>query len=671
MITEIVFFTGGCAAAEPVDYFQEVHRQFFEDSGVVTTYIPDAYPPWGSQPGDLAALLDDATFAPLARQQMEALRQANPARPEVLLVKNVYLHKNPLALALYCALCRRYFPEVPQRAVFIASPADREVEASCIHLLVYGYPLIPALNLRWAANAQPLLEQSFALLDEQFGQDAVTIIPFENEEQACRAFAAAVFRNLPAAVNGLAALAFRPSAVAGVVQREVLTFMSGVNQLFAAPSSAQCSPHYWRNFERFLCGVKPAQCLSAEIYGELQKKFDLPDCKALVKRKLSPWQRREDLPGLTDDDAFRLACLLPPAQVEVLLQGPHLPEQYRTYGARQCLRALQRAAGKSGAGAGGARSGMSHQPPKLSVLTLCYNQAPYIGECIESVIAQQTDFPIQHLIGDKASDDGTQEIIMDYAARYPHIVPVFQSSSHDPASERNTHVLFEMARSEYVALCDGDDYFTDPAKLQTQVDLLDAHPNYALCFHPVRVVYEDAPERERLFPPIETLPGGVRPFYQLLDLLRNNFIQSNSAVYRWRFRHGLPDWFRTDMRIADKYWHILHAEMGKIGFINKAMSVYRRHKSSLSYLSDFDPQKYRAKIAMQEVRDLDIINRHFNRKYEPIFLDLINHVFADCVFYDHRQQEAGVAWEPILDKLTDAYPDFARHFLTSLNLHSE
>ena len=304
-------------------------------------------------------------------------------------------------------------------------------------------------------------------------------------------------------------------------------------------------------------------------------------------------------------------------------------------------------------------------PPKLSVLTLTYNHAPFIGECIESVLAQQLNIPIQHIIADDGSNDGTQEIILGYAARHPSIVPMLRKDRRK-TPWRNVQVLFDMCRTEYAAVCDGDDYFTDPLKLQTQVDFLDAHPECGLCFHPVRVVYEDDPGRTRLHPPVDGLPRGIRPFYYLTDLLRAYIIQTNSVMYRWRFKDGLPDWFRPDLMPGDWYWHLLHAETGKIGFINKIMSVYRRHKGGVYYLSEVDKLKHRALVGLRELEVYNVVNTHFAGKYESILLDLCNGVFADVLLYDSNREEQDEG-EPMLDKLCDAYPHFARHFLASLN----
>jgi glycosyltransferase involved in cell wall biosynthesis len=280
-------------------------------------------------------------------------------------------------------------------------------------------------------------------------------------------------------------------------------------------------------------------------------------------------------------------------------------------------------------------------------------------------LAQRTSFPFQHIIVDDGSDDGTQDIILDYAAKHPHIVPLFRKERSAPWS--NVRNLFDMCRTEYAALCDGDDYFTNPAKLQTQVDFLEAHKDCSLCFHIVRVTHEDDPDWEYPYPPLEYLPRGIRPFYYLSDLVKHNLIQTNSVMYRWRFTNGLPDWFRDTLCPGDWYWHLLHAELGKIGFINKVMSVYRRHNGGIYHLTAVDIPAHRAKFGLQEIETYDAVNRHFHKKFEPILLDLINGVFNDALIYDSRSKDEDGS-EPIMNKLCDAYPDFAQNFLNYFKL---
>ncbi len=305
---------------------------------------------------------------------------------------------------------------------------------------------------------------------------------------------------------------------------------------------------------------------------------------------------------------------------------------------------------------------------KLSVVTLSYNQADFIAQNIESVFAQKTDFPIQHIISDDNSTDGTQEIILDYAARHAHIIPILHKQRSFAA--QGIRDAFDMARTKYVALCDGDDYFSDPEKLQIQADFLDANPSCALCFHIAHVVFENDKTKERFYPRLEDLPRGMHQFYYLSDLIKGNFMQTNSVMYRWRFAQDVPGWLRTDLQQSDWYWHLLHAEQGKIGFINKVMSVYRRHQNGVYWLAETNRLAHRARVGKSEIAMYQALINHFGQKYEAVFLDLINGVFADCLLFDSNQQETETG-QTALNKLCEAYPDFARHFLASLNMSNK
>jgi glycosyltransferase involved in cell wall biosynthesis len=301
---------------------------------------------------------------------------------------------------------------------------------------------------------------------------------------------------------------------------------------------------------------------------------------------------------------------------------------------------------------------------KVSVLTACYNHGAFIEETIKSVLMQETDFAVEHIICDDGSDDASQSIIMRYAARHPSILPIIQPKHAGATCAYLT--LMENVRSPYVAICDGDDYFTDPLKLQIQADFLDGRKDCALCFHPARVVHEDDPGRERLHPPLEELPRGIRPFYHLGDLIRRNMIQTNAVMYRWRFRDGLPDWFRSDLCPGDWYWHLLHAEKGKIGFINKVMSVYRRHAGGIYALAEQDPLKHRNRVAPAELIFYTVVNEHFQRRYEPVIFALARAVFLRCLRYKLRNGENAV-----FDRLVREHPAMAEDFFRVLETNKE
>lgn len=298
-------------------------------------------------------------------------------------------------------------------------------------------------------------------------------------------------------------------------------------------------------------------------------------------------------------------------------------------------------------------------PAELTVLTMTYNHEKYIAECMDSVLAQRTSFPVRHVVLDHHSTDGTADIVAAYAARHPSIQPVLLSRRRP---SENVMGLFVRCRTKYAALCDGDDYFLDPLKLQKQVDFLEEHEDCALCFHPVAVVFESG-ERPGVYPPRAMLPRGVREKYYLADMFQGNLIQTNSVVYRWRFCDGVPDWFRPDLCPGDWYWHLLHAEMGKIGFLREIMSVYRRHKQALYAQSYSAPVEHRRVHGMAELATYQAVDEHFSHRYFRRLAVLAKGVFDN--FFEISLENGD---STLLDAACETFPEFARYFLTAIKV---
>lgn len=301
-------------------------------------------------------------------------------------------------------------------------------------------------------------------------------------------------------------------------------------------------------------------------------------------------------------------------------------------------------------------------PPELTVLTMAYNHENFIAQCMESVLAQKTDFPVRHLVLDHCSEDGTAAIIEEYAKNYPSIQPIL-ISKRVPCE--NVSGLFLRCKSKYAALCDGDDYFTEPAKLQKQVDMLEANPGLALCFHPVAAVFDDG-RPPVIFPPLSTLPKRNKMEFYLADLMNGNFIQTNSVVYRWRFRDGLPDWFRPDLCPGDLYWHMLHAETGKIGFIPEVMSVYRRHANALYAKTFISSKELRRDHGMAELVAYHAYNEHFQNRYFRSLSGL-----AGGVFKDFLRIALGENDDRLFNEAMERFPEFGKAFLTYLKQQKE
>ena len=177
--------------------------------------------------------------------------------------------------------------------------------------------------------------------------------------------------------------------------------------------------------------------------------------------------------------------------------------------------------------------------PMVSVKTLAYNHQPFIRQCMESVLSQQTEFPIEYVIGEDYSTDGTREIVFDYARRHPDVIRVITSDCN-VGMKANSDRSNEVCRGKYLAFCEGDDYWIDPRKLQKQVKLLEANPEQSMSFHLTEVRDEISGKRRIRG------PGWLRnkPVIDSSYLIQRNggFICTCSMMIRAECVRGLPQW---------------------------------------------------------------------------------------------------------------------------------
>ncbi|MCL1915699.1 MAG: glycosyltransferase [Desulfovibrionaceae bacterium] len=246
-------------------------------------------------------------------------------------------------------------------------------------------------------------------------------------------------------------------------------------------------------------------------------------------------------------------------------------------------------------------------PPKLTILCLAFNQAAFLSQTLEGFVSQKTNFPYEAIVADDCSTDGSAAIILEYARIYPRIIrPVLRE--RNLGIQKNLTETFSLAQSEYVALCEGDDYWTDPEKLQSQVNHLETHPGDALCFHYTTLQYEDGGRTGES----SIYPAGLphQPPLFLEDLLLGNFMHTASVVYRWRFRsEKLREALPPDILPLDWFLHLLHAERGSIGFIPRNMAVYRRHAGGCWW--DENQGEFLRKNGPAQIRCYQAVRRHF------------------------------------------------------------
>jgi glycosyltransferase involved in cell wall biosynthesis len=221
--------------------------------------------------------------------------------------------------------------------------------------------------------------------------------------------------------------------------------------------------------------------------------------------------------------------------------------------------------------------------PKVSIVSTTYNQQAYVRDAFDSFVAQQTDFPIEIIVADDASTDATPTIIHEYSTQYPNLFRPILRRQNLGLNPNLTDAL-SATRGEYVALCEGDDYWIDPLKLTKQVNFLDQHPRTTVCFHPVNVRWEDQSTSDSEFPPVSW-----RSKLSLETLIARNFIQTNSAVYRRLPRY---DDIPANVMPLDWFLHLRHALHGDIAMLPETMAVYRRHAHGMWHNSVVDPPKF-------------------------------------------------------------------------------
>jgi len=249
---------------------------------------------------------------------------------------------------------------------------------------------------------------------------------------------------------------------------------------------------------------------------------------------------------------------------------------------------------------------------------ITYNHEKFIAQAIDSVLMQQTDFEYELVIGEDCSTDRTRAMVVDYAGRYPdRIRPLLRE--RNLGMNPNFVQTFQSCRGEYVALLEGDDYWTDPLKLQKQTDYLSSRPDCSLCFHPVHLAYDDSHGDGKT-----SWPPSRKPSYTLYDVLAAKYlwIHTSSILVRNNQIDGFPAWF-YEMPMGDLPFIILNAEKGDIVYLNEIMGDYRIHQGGTWSQAEerFDIERT---IAARE-----ILIRNLDEKFTGLLLKVQSLLYLD------------------------------------------
>lgn len=242
---------------------------------------------------------------------------------------------------------------------------------------------------------------------------------------------------------------------------------------------------------------------------------------------------------------------------------------------------------------------------KVSVVCLVYNHGKYLRDCLEGIVRQKTDFSFEAIIHDDCSTDDSVEIINEYAVKYPTIIrPILEEvnlySKHNGSLRR---AVDKEVKGEYVALCEGDDFWTDPIKLQMQVDFLDLHPDYTLCFHNVHIIIE----------------SNRRQFVKIYSHLKTGDYSANEIIYKWtvptcsavmRSECYIERPYDRNFVVGDNVIWMNCCHYGKAYCINEKMATYRRRKDGWT-LSSYGNNEKKLLTCNRYILHLDLLSKYF------------------------------------------------------------
>ena len=276
--------------------------------------------------------------------------------------------------------------------------------------------------------------------------------------------------------------------------------------------------------------------------------------------------------------------------------------------------------------------------PIISIICNTYNQEKYIGDALDSFLMQQIDVPIEILVHDDASTDRTADIIRAYESRYPDILkPIYQTVNHYSQNIKITGpIQIARAKGKYIAFCEGDDYWTDPKKLQIQYELMESHPEYSACCHAYSMVQADGTliEERRDFPqdmpiPMKRLIGNQLELPQFATLFARN------ACLDEYQKEGEFLGISGDVAVR-----LCCATQGEIFYINRNMSCYRRFSNnSWTTRIGQDPQKM-AENLKRYIPFLIELDQYTERRYQKDIETTIDERLFAIDLLENRYRDA-------------------------------
>ncbi|KAF0200320.1 MAG: glycosyl transferase family [Bacteroidetes bacterium] len=260
---------------------------------------------------------------------------------------------------------------------------------------------------------------------------------------------------------------------------------------------------------------------------------------------------------------------------------------------------------------------MNEDRIKVSVCMITYNHEFYIKQAIEGVLMQKCNFDFELVIGEDCSSDGTRNICEKYAVNNNHIRLL--------GNENNLGVMPNFIRSlqackaKYIALCEGDDYWTDPLKLQKQVNFLEANPAYSLCFHNAIIKHEGKQAKDELY-----FKNKISDNIDIKKIIAGHGMPTASMLFK-KDALEIPFWLNYVYN-GDYAIRLILATKGTIGYLDELMTVYRKQPGGLN------ATMVNAKVHQHIIVLLSYFNIYTNFKYNDLIIERINSKFKEYPF---------------------------------------
>lgn len=270
--------------------------------------------------------------------------------------------------------------------------------------------------------------------------------------------------------------------------------------------------------------------------------------------------------------------------------------------------------------------------PLVHTRTMTFMHENYIRDCIEGILMQKTTFPVQVLIHDDASTDKTAEIVREYELKYPRLIKAYyqkENSYSKPDKHKRREEFMSWRIGKYEAICEGDDYWIDPLKLQKQVDFLESNPEYSMCFHNAIKLFEN--NQVEIFNSYKCDCD-----LNIHDAIHDWVVPTASIVGRKDVIAHYPSWL-SRIYSGDYSTILLCVHSGKVRYFNNIMSIYRMSYTGTSMTSLMKNKNIF--MLEQKIILLDSFNKGTNHLYKKEIEDRVKYLKREIIFQNAKQKK--------------------------------